>query len=637
VLAGAAAFVPSALPAQATREAARWRIVIEGLGPGAALGELRVQRGGGTCEGTMTLSFEDRPPVPIADCRRVGDSLSFRYPGENPLAFSGRATVRGFGGTVRREGEPPARWSATSLPQQIEFYTSAPRFTLTQLVGGVHESEHRLPGAVVATARPDGWRDALDARYAEAARRADLAVLEPAALVQPGAPRVLGLSDRDAVLRAVGRTLADIRGALPSAEQPTFDKVFRTRGGWRTDFYGVAMEFARLQSPRVTWPALLVAMRMEVPAGGDTTLVAIRGLHALWSRSDDGTLALAREAARQSSPDDLRTFDAMVQGCEAAEAWHRAALATLLTLHWVPGTGGPRAPADLVRGAWLAAAPGDTAAVALLPAIATRRFGDPQAVPRYGVPAALRQRMARPENWSAERWLERHGYDGLLDVLHRLDWPPLADVTLNDDGESIRLTSVPRRAAETLNGFLEARDVILVEPTYVPVLALGAVVHEWVHLLVEGRRLERSTREKNGALVLPATDPWLAEGLAEAWSERVLAPAHAAVPLLALSEAEKHARLARTEPDDPHVLGYLIVRSALAGEGGERWVAPLLDAPDLAAVATDARFASLWRAHAGAPDLVLPLPSRRFLVPETTFTITDLVPDAVRATIRSRD
>jgi hypothetical protein len=66
-------------------------------------------------------------------------------------------------------------------------------------------------------------------------------------------------------------------------------------------------------------------------------------------------------------------------------------------------------------------------------------------------------------------------------------------------------------------------------------------------------------------------------------------------------------------------------------------VAPFLDAPDLAAVATDPRFAGLWRAHAGAPDLVLPLSSRRFLVPETTFTISDLVPDAVRATIRSRD
>jgi hypothetical protein len=34
---------------------------------------------------------------------------------------------------------------------------------------------------------------------------------------------------------------------------------------------------------------------------------------------------------------------------------------------------------------------------------------------------------------------------------------------------------------------------------------------------------------------------------------------------------------------------------------------------------------------------VVPLASRRFLVPETTFTITDNVPDAVRATIRSRD
>jgi hypothetical protein len=126
-----------------------------------------------------------------------------------------------------------------------------------------------------------------------------------------------------------------------------------------------------------------------------------------------------------------------------------------------------------------------------VPAIITRRFGGPQAVPRYGVPATLRPRVVRGENWSAGVWLERHGYDGLLEVLHRLDWPVLDGVTLADDGEPIRLTSVPRRAGETLNGFLEPRGAIAVEPAYVPVLALGAVVHEWIHLLVETRRLAR--------------------------------------------------------------------------------------------------------------------------------------------------
>jgi hypothetical protein len=85
------------------------------------------------------------------------------------------------------------------------------------------------------------------------------------------------------------------------------------------------------------------------------------------------------------------------------------------------------------------------------------------------------------------------------------------------------------------------------------------------------------------------------------------------------------------------VLGYLIVRAALAGNGADRTLVRFLDAPDLSAIATDPALAPAWRAGAGAPDVVVPLASRRFLVPETTFTITDNVPDAVRATIRSRD
>jgi hypothetical protein len=125
--------------------------------------------------------------------------------------------------------------------------------------------------------------------------------------------------------------------------------------------------------------------------------------------------------------------------------------------------------------------------------------------------------------------------------------------------------------------------------------------------------------------------------VAEAWSERVLSPAHAAVPLVAVGEVEKRARLARSERDDPHVLGYLAVRAALAavspGQQGAA-LARLLELGGVTEMATDPAFAPGWRRHAGAPDVVLPFASRRFLVPETTFTVQDGVPDAVGATIR---
>ncbi|MFL5520515.1 MAG: hypothetical protein ACJ8B6_06240 [Gemmatimonadales bacterium] len=617
--------------------AGRWRIVIEGLGPASALGELHLRRAGERCDGTIVLSLEDRPPTPLAACRLDGgDSIFFRYQGESPMEFRGSVKGRTLVGSVQRAGEPEARWTASPLPSQIEFYTSAPRFTLTQLVGGSFGTERRLPGAVVGAARPNGWLEGLDAAYADRARRAGVTTLEPDVLAEAGASRVLGMSDRAATLQAVEGALVRIRAALSREEQGQFDRVFRAPKGLRTDFYGVALEFARRSSTTLTWSSVLGALQVRVPAGADPELTAVRALHGLWSRSDTSAVAAARATARAASAADGRALDAILDGCASAEAWHRAALTALLTLHWVPG-GTPRSPAELVRTAWLAAAPDDSTSVAAVPAIITRRFGGPQAVPRYGVPATLRPRVVRGENWSAGVWLERHGYDGLLEVLHRLDWPVLDGVTLADDGEPIRLTSVPRRAGETLNGFLEPRGAIAVEPAYVPVLALGAVVHEWIHLLVETRRLARLVTDQGGALVLPSADPWLAEGLAEAWSERVLAPAHEAVPLLAVSEAEKRARLARTAPDDPHVLGYLIVRAALAGNSADRTLVRFLDAPDLSAIATDPALAAAWRAGAGAPDVVVPLASRRFLVPETTFTISDNVPDAVHATIRSRD
>jgi hypothetical protein len=636
LLIGALAAWPVALAAQGAGPSGRWHVVIEGLGPAAAVGELHVRSAADRCEGSLVLSLEDRPPAPLETCRISGsDSIHFHHQGENRLEFRGSLRGRSITGSVLRAGEPPARWTASPLPAQIEFYTSAPRFTLTQLIGGAFEAERRLPGAVVAAARPHGWRDALDAAYAEKARRAGVAALQPALLTQVGASRMLGLSDRAATLQAAEGALGRIRAGLPRAEQDQFDRLFRASRGLRTDFYGVALEFARRRSPRLTWSMVLAALQVPVREGVDPELTAVRALHGLWSRTDTTAIVAARAAARAASAEDGRTLDAILDGCASAEAWHRTALTALLTMHWVPGASAPRSPADLMRAAWLAVAPEDSVAVADVPALLSRRFGDPQAVPLYGVPAPLRKRVLRGENWSADAWLARHGYEGLLAALHRLDWPMLGGVTLAADGEPIRLSSVPRRAAETVNGFLEPRNAIAVEPAYMPVLALGAVVHEWIHLLVESRRLARFAKEEGGALLLPAADPWLAEGLAEAWSERVMAPAHEAVPLLAVSEAEKRARLARTAPDDPHVLGYLIVSSALSGREIGRTLVRFLDAPDLGAIAKDPALASVWRS--GAPDLVIPLASRRFLVPETTFTITDNVPDPVRATIRSRD
>ncbi|MCU0621169.1 MAG: hypothetical protein MUC69_06685, partial [Gemmatimonadales bacterium] len=620
----------SALAAQGRESpVGRWRLQVDGIAPAPVSGELRLAADGAGCRGTLALSLEDRPPVPLASCQL--QPLEFAaVVAEAPMRFAGAQRGRTLEGRVTREGEPPGRWSATWLPETIEYYASPPRFTLTQLVGGADRDGQRLPGPVVATARAGAWEAGLDSSYRAAATRARFAVLPADRLVRDGPARMLGLHDRTATLVATSRALARIRELLPPAEHADFDRVFAGRAGLRTDLHGVAMEFARRRSPDLDWARVVGALQLTLPPGTDPAQAAVRALLRLRSGADTVTVATVLASA-PSVERELLTQ--LLDAYELAEGWHRAALSALLTLHWVPVEGASRSPADLVRAAWRSAA-ADSAEV---PAIVSRAFGDPQAVPRYGVPAALVPRLVRPENATGRAWLERHGGSGLMAVVQRLDWPVLDAVSLAQGGERMRLTSVPRLARASLNGFLEPRDAIAVEPSYIPVLALGAVVHEWLHLLVETRRAARDARWADGVLVLPAVDPWLAEGVAEAWSERVLSPAHAAVPLVAVGEVEKRARLARSERDDPHVLGYLAVRAALAavspGQQGAA-LARLLELGGVTEMATDPAFAPGWRRHAGAPDVVLPFASRRFLVPETTFTVQDGVPDAVGATIR---
>jgi hypothetical protein len=134
--------------------------------------------------------------------------------------------------------------------------------------------------------------------------------------------------------------------------------------------------------------------------------------------------------------------------------------------------------------------------------------------------------------------------------------------------------------------------------------------------------------------VLPATDPYLAEGFAEWRTERALAPAAALFPLIMFGEVEKRLRLAQADSTDPHVLGYLLVRAAADGQSnpGHLTGALLRRGDDAAAVAADA-FASRWARYRDTPDWILRSPSRRVLVPETTFTIEDNVADLVSTRI----
>src|SRR6185436_3814435 len=111
---------------------------------------------------------------------------------------------------------------------------------------------------------------------------------------------------------------------------------------------------------------------------------------------------------------------------------------------------------------------------------------------------------------------------------------------LDLSGQRYRVTSVGLAGTESFNGFLEPRDLVLLDPSYEPLLALGTLVHEWQHLLHEHLRDSAAVFPVAGGPVrLTQLNPFLAEGLAEWAAEQILLPVSERYPLLRFGEAEK--------------------------------------------------------------------------------------------------
>jgi hypothetical protein len=104
-----------------------------------------------------------------------------------------------------------------------------------------------------------------------------------------------------------------------------------------------------------------------------------------------------------------------------------------------------------------------------------------------------------------------------------------------------------------------------------------------------------------------------------------------------VAEVEKRARLARSRPDDQHVLGYALVRALADAVGDDSAVVVLLERvavdPGSGALLSDARVSRAWARFRGEPSRTIAAPSRRALVPELTFTIEDDFPDLLRTRI----
>lgn len=629
VAAGAAILLVSSAivrPAAAQEVAGRWAIMLRGGVSGTLRGELRLESRGGTLGGTLWLENQERP-API-EGETSGAQVRFTG-GLPPTEFQGTVdgdVLRGIATGDAGSGQP---WAATRMQSGTEYYPVLPKFTLRQVIAGRRSSELRVPGPWVAAARARDW--GADSAYASLARASGLTPLEGRALEQIAPSRAMGTALRGETRGAVSRTLAAMHAQIPDAATRTrFDRLFRPRGEWLVDLHDAALTLARAGSPSLDLAATGAGLAAigwqpaDVPAV-EAIPIALYRLHALRA-SDSSAYLLLMDAMRRSAPASADAVASLLGAYEAAEAWHGAALRFLLAERWIGGAARPQSIAGLMQRSWA----GRVDSV-LVPEIGSRLFRYPQAVPRYGVPGALFPRLVREENLSARQWMERHTGAGLLEALRLLETSFGVGAVLEAPAETLRITSVREQSAHSANGFLEPRDAILVDPGYVPLLALGAVVHEWEHLLEERRRRLALAGTTDAVVVLPAIHPFIAEGVAERNTELLLAPLVERFPLLGVAEAEKRTRLAAASRDEHHVLGYGMIRALEAAVADPLRLRQLIELAgnDPAAVARAAEPAAAWRSHARAPELRRDAPSRRVLVPETTFTVEDRFPDVI--------
>lgn len=519
-----------------------------------------------------------------------------------------------------------------------------PRFTLREIVAGHNDTLTRIPGPwlrAAAAAVPDST--ALRA-YQEAAVRSGLTPLPTGILNSERSRHVMGLYRRSELVAGIRAVLGSMREALPSdTTRARFDRLFRPRGEWIADVHDAALSAARGRAAGIDWPA---ARRSLAGAGwilaadsapdGEAVPRALYGLAVLADR-DSGAFAAARADLIASDSASAAAALLLLAGYGEGRRWYVDVMDFFLRQPWIPDEGRGTSLGDQVRDYWKrgrSAPPG-----AVTPEILTRFFGYPQAVPQYGVPDPLFQRLVRTENPGARLWLERNGNAALLRALRLLPPGDTSLVLLQHGEETIRLTSVPRQARESLNGFLEPHDAIAIDPGYSPLLALGAIVHEWQHLLFRRRQLDAYAAGLPAGnptvLELPWVEPYLAEGFAEWSAEQILERVARRWPLLAVGELEKRAGLAQAGVGDHHAVGYALMRALVAVVPGREAMTDLLirHAKRPSAIASIPAARRAWGRYHDAPGRVISVPAQRILIPEVTFTVEDGFPDVIASRI----
>jgi hypothetical protein len=519
---------------------------------------------------------------------------------------------------------------------------------LREIIAGRNDSLFRIPGPWVSAATAARPESLAIISYVRAAARSGIMPLDGETLPSQRSQHVMGLYRRSELREAARRTLESIRAAIPSdSTRSQFDRIFRPAGQWLVDLHDAALAWAVVRKTSVNWtsarPALAGAGWLSQRDSSAAPEAIARALYALTVLAATDSIAFANARADLRRADSASASDVLLllQGYRESQRWFADAVEFFLTRPWAADPKGRRQSlGDYVRDEWRRVIPDLADSELPVPEIRTWLFGYPQAVPHYGVPRILFDHLVQTENQAGGEWLDRNGPAALL---HALRWLPPGDtslVLLQVGSETVRLSTVPRQSRESLNGFLEPQDAIAIDPAYSPLLALGALVHEWQHIAFRRLQLVGFAAELSGSdgtiVDLPGAQPYLAEGFAEWSTERILGPLSERWPLLSLGELEKRAGLAMESADDQHSLGYALVRElarALKDPGATTRLL-MRHAEDPFAISEEPLLRSAWKRYRGSRDFVFAAPSRRVLIPEVTFTIENGYPDVIATRIR---
>lgn len=598
-------------PLAAQDAAGRWSLQVRGPVE-VDRGDLRLGGDGGR----LLLESEDTLWRSVEGLTVRGDRIAFRVAGGR--AYSGRLTGDEMAGTVSDPDGIAFPWRAFRIQPGTERWPVRPRVAVRQLLVGT---------AGGSSAYPAAWREAVPPASALVAEHAALAA---AAGLPPADPDGIAARAADVALGfdSHGLTMAEsvlrLIAAGPSADA-TFRSLFiAADGSWRVDLHTVAWQAARDQVAAEALTAaplrrLLELLGMPAEAAGDAELRRL--VWTYWQRAAADRSGLDRLAALPEAELARAALGlgALLAGYDLAEAWWQEAVTWLMTQRWIDSGGDALSPVELVAALWER----DDLA---LPPLEVRHFGTPQAVPVIGA-GPLGARLVGAANAVADEYLAAPGgFEVALEGWRSLEFIEATPLRLVLGGESIALASPASVARGRLGGFLASRDAIRIESAIVPVLAVGTVIHEWQHLLLEGSRLTGAPapglREEPWGLRLLEGDPWLAEGAAEWLTEAVLAPGGPVVMPIRLMEAEKRIAIGARAPDDTHTLGYLLVRAA-----ANRLEDPRLMRRLLVASLHDPRALAAVAGFEGAATAPLVRPSTLVMIPEVRFTMDGGVAD----------